>query len=106
ITDSLGDDGGDVALLFQNIFQVIGASQVADFATTKRASHWFRRRRMFASGKQRPDALTKCRLATDGNGIEGCAVKRIPERDEFETASGHTSIFQGHADRAGPAGSQ
>lgn len=97
IADGLGDKGAYATLLFNHIFQVIGIVQILAFAAIPHASVAGRWRNALHAGQQRAHALTKAGFATDRDGIEGGAVKGVPERDHLVIAGDKAGQLQRHA---------
>ena len=111
----LGDDGGDVAFLLQDVAQVLGAGPLADLqigllaevgvaigaAVAGEGGH------MLGSREQGADApAAEELLAADAGGTEAGAVKGIPEGESLEAARGHAGHLQGHLDGIRPAGGE
>lgn len=96
--DGLTDDGGDVAFLFEDVFDVVGALEGAGGATAEGALEGFGRGDVFATGEEGADALAEDGLAADGDRVEGGAVEGVPHGDELEAAGGDAGELEGHAD--------
>ena len=99
----LADDGGHVALLFQDIVNVVGTGEVAGGATFEGTAQRLGRRDMFATRQQRPDALAEHGFTAHRDRIQRGAVEGIPHRNKFEPAGGDARELEGHADGRGAA---
>ena len=95
----LGDDGADVAFLVQDVLHVLRALQAACAATVPGAVLGVGRRHVLRAGQQRTDVLAEDRLPADRDGVQGCAVERIPHRQRLESAGGHARELQGDCRR-------
>ena len=102
--DGLDDDGPDVLFLAEHVVEILGAPQIAGRAAAKAATARIAGRRMLGSGQERPDAFAKDGLPSDRDRVEGCAVKRIPQRERLVAAGGQAGELQGHADGKRSAG--
>ena len=106
--DGLGNHGGDVALFFHDIFDIIGAGLITTAAVcaAEYTAVFVGQRRMLGSGQQRTHVPAEDGFAVDGNGVQGGAVKRIPHGDRFVAAGGQAGQFQRDADGFSTAGAE
>src|SRR5438552_1787090 len=83
-THRLGNDRGDVALLFQHVLDVIGTLERTSGAALEWTMSMVGRRHVFATGQKRSGSAPKDGFTPDGDRIERRSVKRIPHRNRLE----------------------
>ena len=103
-----GNYGRYVPLLGEDVFHIPGAHEVTSAATAAfvEAVVLIGRRHVFGAREERADVLAKNRFPTDGDGVQGGAVERVPHGNRLVATGSHPRQFDGHADGTGAAWTQ
>ena len=86
-----------ISLLFQDVFHVIRAGEVAFLTALEWTMSVVGWRHMLTSGQKGPHARTKNRLSTDGNGIQRSTMKGIPHGNGLVPSGRRSRQLECHA---------